>query len=60
LHLQWQQAERKHAGVLRMPRDLRGDAQISFIVRQLFFYHEAEIAGAVDFAADIQNRITYL
>jgi predicted nuclease of predicted toxin-antitoxin system len=60
LHVQWQQNERKHAGILRLPRTLQSEAQISFVVNELVFYHEAEIAGALEFAADIQNRLIYL
>lgn len=60
LHIQWQQTGRKHAGIMRLAPKLQGEAQISFAVRELLFYHEAEIVGAVDVATEIENQIIYL
>lgn len=60
LHAQWQGANKQHSGILRVPAHFQGTAQISFVVTQLAFYHEAEIAGALDYAAEIANQIIFL
>ncbi len=45
---------------MRIPPDLQCEAQISFAVTELLFYHEAELAGALDVASDIHNQLIYL
>jgi predicted nuclease of predicted toxin-antitoxin system len=60
LHRRWLQAGRSHAGIMRIPADLQGEAQIRFVVRELLFYHEAERIGALSLAADIENQLIYL
>ena len=46
LHSQWQQTGRNHTGIIKIPRHLQGEAQISVLVTELLFYNEAEIGGA--------------
>lgn len=60
LHTQWQQDGHKHADILRIPRSLKGTAQISFLVRVLIFYDQAERGGALNVATDIENQLIYL
>lgn len=60
LHMEWLRTGRSHAGIMRIPPDLQGEAQKSFAVTELLFYHEAERAGALDIASDIRNQLIYL
>ncbi|MFN8527842.1 MAG: DUF5615 family PIN-like protein [Anaerolineae bacterium] len=60
LHRRWQESGRQHRGIVRVPPDLQGEAQIGFVVRELLFYHDAELAGALDVLADIANQLIYL
>ena len=60
LHMRWLQDRRRHAGIMRIAADLQGEAQISFAVTELLFYHETELAGALNVASDIHNKLIYL
>lgn len=60
LDKQWKLAGKTHAGIMRVPPNYQGAAQISFVVEQLLFYYEAEKADAIDYATEIENLVTYL
>jgi len=60
LHTRWQHDGHNHAGIMRVPPHLQGEAQISFTVKELLFYHEAERIGALNLITDIENRLIYL
>jgi predicted nuclease of predicted toxin-antitoxin system len=60
IDLEWKQKERQHAGIMRVPQHLQGEAQISFIVRKLLFYAEAEDNGAIDYPTEIFDTLIYL
>jgi predicted nuclease of predicted toxin-antitoxin system len=57
---QWRQTSRQHAGIMRVPPDLQGTAQISYLVTELLFYYNAVEADAVDYATEIFGTIIYL
>ena len=60
IHAEWRQAGRAHAGIMRVPPHLKGEAQVSYAVRQLGFYIEAETAGAVDYESEIAGQVIFL
>lgn len=60
LDADWKQAGKTHSGLMRIPPSYQGAAQISFVVQQLLFYHEAERADAVSYTDEIYNRVIYL
>ena len=60
LHVRWQRAERSHAGIMKVSARYQGEAQISYVVRQILFYHQAERLAAVDYATEIANHLLYL
>lgn len=60
LHVRWNEIGREHAGIMRVPPDLQGQAQISFIVKELRFYHDVAQAGALVVKTDIINQLIYL
>ncbi|MDX2161399.1 MAG: DUF5615 family PIN-like protein [bacterium] len=60
LHTRWLQDGRTHAGIMRIPPNLQGEAQVSFTVKELLFYHEAERVGALTVTTDIENQLIYL
>lgn len=59
LDAQWQQADRSHAGIMKVSRQYQGDAQVSHIVQGIAFYVEAEHANAVNYV-EIANHVIYL
>lgn len=60
LDAQWRQAGRPHAGIMRVPPHVQGNAQVSYAVTEMLFYHDAEQAGAVDYANEIARQVIYL
>lgn len=60
LHIQWQQSDSSHGGIMFVAKRLQGEAQISYIVQQLVFYEEAANAEAVDYSTEIANQLLYL
>ena len=60
LNTQWQKTKRSHAGIMKLPPDIKGGALISYVANELFFYHEADIANAVDYQTEIWNTLIYL
>ena len=60
LDARWRQGGRYHGGIMKVPAELQGEAQISFLVRELRFYDDAARAGAVDYSSEIANRVIYL
>ena len=57
---EWREAGRVHAGIMRVPPHLKGEAQISYAVQQLGFYVEADAGGAVDYESEIAGQVIYL
>jgi predicted nuclease of predicted toxin-antitoxin system len=60
LDMQWRNRGEKHAGIMRVPVLLQGQAQISFVIEQVLFYDEAERAGAINYLTEIHNQVIYL
>lgn len=60
LDAEWKQQNRQHAGIMYEPGHLQGASQVSYIVRQVMFYNEAEDGGAVDYQTEIGNRVIFL
>jgi hypothetical protein len=42
LDSRWHQSGRQHGGIMKVPGDLSGEAQLSHLVKWLAFYHDAE------------------
>jgi predicted nuclease of predicted toxin-antitoxin system len=59
-HAQWQQEGRTHSGIMLIPKRLQREAQISFVVQELFSYHELISAGVGNIRDDVENRLIYL
>ena len=60
LHRRWLQGGHSHAGIMRIPPNLQGEAQVSFTVKELLFYQEAERVGALNLKTDIEDQLIYL
>ena len=60
LHVKWQESNKKHAGIIKLPRSVQKEAQISLVVNDIAFYDEAEQGGAIDYYTEIENTIIYL
>jgi len=60
IHVRWVEDGRSHGGIMKIPRYLQGEAQISFLVKELSFYHEAALSDALDVSTDLINQIIYL
>jgi hypothetical protein len=60
LHISWLETGRSHGGIMRVPPELKREAQISFVVKDLYFYYEAARDGALDPEIDIRNQLIYL
>ena len=60
LHGEWQAIDRKHGGVIKVPRGLEGEALIATLVTELMFYYEAEAADTIDYSTEIQDRLIFL
>jgi hypothetical protein len=60
LSAKWHEQGHRHAGIMLVPAYLQGEAQISYVVRQLLFFVDAEDAEAVDYETEIANRVIYL
>lgn len=60
LSARWRQAGRVHGGIMKVSHQYRGEAQISHVVQQLWFYVEAAQAGAVDYDTEIAGQVIYL
>ena len=60
LNARWHQEERKHGGIMKVPADIQGAAQISLLVKALLFYAEAEMNGAVIYETEIADRVIIL
>ena len=59
-HVQWQQENKVHAGIMLVPKHLRGQAQISYTLTELLVYYEIIAGGAGTVEADIVNQLIYL
>jgi uncharacterized protein with PIN domain len=60
LHARWMAADRRHAGIMKVPAYYSDEAQVSFVVQQLLFYREANEVGAVDYQSEIANHLIFL
>ena len=60
LDAQWQSDEKSHAGIMKVPSEVQGGGQISYLITTLLFYIEAEDAGAIDYQSEILNHALYL
>lgn len=59
-HAQWQQIGQMHSGIMLIPKHLRGEGQISFVVKELLVYHALITAGVGSVQDDIANQLLYL
>ena len=60
LHKRWNVEGRRHGGIMRIPPQFQGEAQISLLVKELIFYYEAEQIGAVSYENEIANQVIIL
>lgn len=60
LHTKWLEEGKSHAGILIAPSHLRGEAQISYIVKEIVSLIEMIATGAGTFEQDIENHIIFL